>query len=88
MYLSHNDSRSQADDDDEGWSSLFPLLLEHVRLLFQCGIFLEQLAQVFSPILQTEKAKVCQLKPNSFQFIVTNFFCFIALDFLSKRMWG
>ena len=58
IIISYNRLQTIGSGDDEGWSSLLPLLLEHVRLLFQCGTLLEKVAQVFSPVLQIEENKV------------------------------
>ena len=47
------------DSVDSQWYSIWPHLLDHVRLLFQCGKTLESITEVFSIALGIDKAEVC-----------------------------
>lgn len=40
---------------------MWPLILEHVRLLFQCGESLEEICDVFHVVLKVDKMKVSSL---------------------------
>ena len=49
-------------DKDSPWYSLWPLILEHMRLLFQCGESLESIALAFSSTLGVEENNVSNMK--------------------------